>query len=99
VICGRGLIQHRPYAYSVLFVRSIASTPSRRLWVSGALIGVAAPIALATAAVGGTLTNGSANLVRWHVDPRAVDEHSAMPVTGIIEAEARVVAAYLPSKH
>lgn len=48
--------------------------------------------------IGGSLTNGSANLVRWLINPRAVNERSAMPVTGISEAEARIVTAYLLSK-
>lgn len=45
--------------------------------------------------IAGALTNEPHNLVRWLVNPSAVDPHTAMPVTGISEAEARVVAAYL----
>jgi cytochrome c1 len=48
--------------------------------------------------VGGTATNNSANLVRWLVNPRAIDPRTAMPVTGISEAEARSVADYLLSR-
>jgi cytochrome c2 len=33
--------------------------------------------------------------VRWIVNPRAVSPKTAMPVTGISEADARHVAAYL----
>jgi cytochrome c1 len=33
--------------------------------------------------------------VSWIVDPRALSPRTAMPVTGIGEAEAREVAAYL----
>jgi cytochrome c len=45
--------------------------------------------------VGGAATNDPGNLVRWLVNPRALDPNTAMPVSGINEAEARVVAAYL----
>ena len=45
--------------------------------------------------VGGVLTNRPDHLVRWIVNPRAVSPRTAMPVTGISEAEARHVAAYL----
>ena len=45
--------------------------------------------------IGGVLTNTPDNLRRWIVNPRAVSPKTAMPVTGISEAEARHVAAYL----
>jgi cytochrome c2 len=45
--------------------------------------------------LGGVLTNRPDHLVRWIVNPRAVSPRTAMPVTGITEAEARHVAAYL----
>jgi cytochrome c2 len=45
--------------------------------------------------IGGVLPNRPDNLVRWIVRPRAVNPKTAMPVTGISEAEARHVAAYL----
>ncbi|HEX4509573.1 MAG TPA: cytochrome c [Burkholderiaceae bacterium] len=35
------------------------------------------------------------NLVRWIVAPQAFSPHAAMPATGIDEAQARDVAAYL----
>jgi cytochrome c2 len=34
-------------------------------------------------------------MIRWIVNPRAVNPGTAMPVTGISPAEARHVAAYL----
>ncbi|MBW0003273.1 MAG: cytochrome c [Hyphomicrobiales bacterium] len=34
-------------------------------------------------------------LIRWIVAPQSLSPHSAMPATGITEAEARDVAAYL----
>jgi len=45
--------------------------------------------------IGGVLTNRPDHLVRWIVNPRAMNAKTAMPVTGISEAEARHVAAYL----
>jgi cytochrome c1 len=45
--------------------------------------------------IGGVLPNRPDDLVRWIVNPRAVSPKTAMPRTGISEAEARHVAAYL----
>ncbi len=45
--------------------------------------------------VGGVARNTAANMVAWIVDPRAMSPRTAMPATGITEAEARDVAAYL----
>ena len=45
--------------------------------------------------IAGKLPNGRANLVRWLINPASIDPHTAMPITGISEAEAQVVAAYL----
>jgi cytochrome c2 len=45
--------------------------------------------------LGGVLRNTPVNLVQWIVDPQRFLARSAMPVTGISEAEARDVAAYL----
>jgi mono/diheme cytochrome c family protein len=45
--------------------------------------------------VGGVVFNSPENLIRWIVSPQTFSEHSAMPTTGISEAEARDVAAYL----
>jgi cytochrome c2 len=45
--------------------------------------------------IGGVITNRPDHLVRWIVNPRALSPKTAMPVTGISEAEARHVAAYL----
>ncbi len=43
----------------------------------------------------GRLPQTPANLVRWIRDPQAVDPGTAMPATGVGEADARVMAAYL----
>jgi cytochrome c len=48
--------------------------------------------------VGGVVRNTADNLVAWIVDPRALSPRTAMPVTGISQAEARDVAAYLYSR-
>jgi cytochrome c2 len=48
--------------------------------------------------VGGVITNSPDNLVRWLVSPQTFSPRSAMPATGISEAEARDVAAYLYSR-
>lgn len=45
--------------------------------------------------VGGVANNSSENLVRWIVNPQSLSPSSAMPQTGISEAEARDAAAYL----
>jgi cytochrome c len=45
--------------------------------------------------IAGALTNGPDNLAKWIVNPRAIAHNTAMPVTGIGEEEARVLAAYL----
>ncbi|HEX2528920.1 MAG TPA: c-type cytochrome [Geminicoccus sp.] len=43
----------------------------------------------------GTIQNSPENLVDWIVDPRSMVPHTAMPMTGISEPEARTVAQYL----
>jgi cytochrome c2 len=45
--------------------------------------------------IGGVLQNTPDNLVHWIVSPRAFSPQTAMPDTGITEAEARHVAAFL----
>jgi cytochrome c len=48
--------------------------------------------------VGGVALNSPDNLARWVVSPQALSPRSAMPATGISEAEARDVVAYLYSR-
>jgi cytochrome c1 len=48
--------------------------------------------------VGGVAINTPDNLVGWIVSPQAFSPRSAMPATGISEAEARDVATYLYSR-
>jgi len=45
--------------------------------------------------IGGVTTNSPDHLIQWLVAPQAISPRSAMPATGISEAEARDVAAYL----
>jgi cytochrome c2 len=45
--------------------------------------------------IAGVATNTPDNLVQWIVTPQAFSPRTAMPATGIIESEARDVAAYL----
>ncbi|WP_407118881.1 c-type cytochrome [Bradyrhizobium sp. LMG 9283] len=45
--------------------------------------------------IAGVTTNTPDNLVQWIVTPQAFSPRTAMPATGITEAEARDVAAYL----
>jgi cytochrome c2 len=45
--------------------------------------------------VDGRLTNSPENLIAWIVDPHAIDPQNAMPPTGVGQAEARNMAAYL----
>src|SRR3569623_3132213 len=45
--------------------------------------------------IAGVATNTPDNLIRWSVTPQTFSPRSAMPATGISEAEARDVAAYL----
>jgi cytochrome c len=48
--------------------------------------------------VGGVVTNTPDNLVHWIVSPQSFSPKSAMPATGITEAEARDVATFLYSR-
>ena len=45
--------------------------------------------------LGGVASNTPDNLVGWIVNPRQFDPRSGMPLTGIGDAEARDIAAYL----
>src|SRR3954468_12943264 len=45
--------------------------------------------------VGGVVLNSPENLTQWVVSPQTFSPRTAMPATGISEAEARDVAAYL----
>jgi cytochrome c2 len=48
--------------------------------------------------VGGVAINSPDQLTQWIVSPQKLSSRSAMPATGITEAEAREVVAYLYSR-
>ena len=43
----------------------------------------------------GSRPNTADNLIEWIVNPRAVNPHTPMPITGISESEARDIVAFL----
>ena len=45
--------------------------------------------------IAGNLANTPENLVRWIMDPHAIEPGTAMPDVGLDEQQARDVAAYL----
>lgn len=47
--------------------------------------------------VAGVVVNNEENLVRWIMDPKAVNPGTAMPDLGVTELEARDIVAYLYS--
>lgn len=53
----------------------------------------------ARAYLGGVLPNTPGNMVRWLLDPPAVDPRTAMPNVGLSEADAADIAAYLLTLH
>jgi cytochrome c len=48
--------------------------------------------------IGGVAPNSPDNLIKWIVAPQTFSPRTAMPASGITEAEARDVAAYLYSR-
>ncbi len=49
--------------------------------------------------IGGVLPNTPDNLVRWLLDPPAIDPRTVMPSVGMSREEAQDIAAYLLSVH
>jgi cytochrome c1 len=45
--------------------------------------------------IAGVLPNSFENMVRWLREPQSVDSQTAMPDTGLTDADARDIAAYL----
>ena len=45
--------------------------------------------------IGGVLPNTRENMVRWLMDPRAIDPRSAMPALGMTQQEAHDIAAFM----
>lgn len=76
--------------YGCAGCHTIPGVPGADGKVGGALDGLREQVYL-----GGVLTNTPDNLVQWIVSPQRFSPNTAMPTTGITEAEARDVAAYL----
>lgn len=49
--------------------------------------------------IAGRLPNTQDNLRRWLIDPQAIKPHTAMPASGVGEADAWAIAAYLARLH
>jgi cytochrome c len=49
--------------------------------------------------IAGEIPNDGPNLIRWLMDPRAIEPKTDMPDLGISEEQARDIAAYLFSIH
>jgi len=49
--------------------------------------------------IAGRLPNTPDNLRRWLVDPQGVKPHTAMPASGVSDADAQTIAAYLGRLH
>jgi cytochrome c1 len=47
--------------------------------------------------IAGELANTEANLVRWIIDPQAVEPGTAMPNLHVTDADARNIASYIDS--
>ncbi|WP_208278570.1 c-type cytochrome [Massilia oculi] len=48
--------------------------------------------------IAGKLPNNQANMVRWLMDPQAIDPGNAMPNLGVSERDATDISAYLLSQ-
>jgi cytochrome c len=76
--------------YGCVGCHTIPDIPGADGEVGGSLAGINHRVYIA-----GVATNSPDNLIRWIVSPQAFSPRTAMPATGISEAEARDVAAYL----
>lgn len=76
--------------YGCAGCHTIPGVPGADGQVGGSLAGLRQRIYIA-----GVANNTADNLTRWIVSPQSFLPNSAMPATGISEAEARDVAAYL----
>jgi cytochrome c len=45
--------------------------------------------------IAGEIANNGPNLIRWIMDPKAIEPNTAMPDLGVSEQQARDIAAYL----
>jgi cytochrome c2 len=94
---ARELTQGEPDRAPVLMIRygcagchSIPGVPRALGQVGPALSGLSRRVY-----IGGAAVNTPEQLIAWLVDPRSFDARTAMPATGISNAEARDLAAYL----
>lgn len=69
--------------------------------VTGSDVHVGPPLAgmARRRSIAGELPNTQDNMVRWLLDPQAVDPDTAMLAMGLSERDARAVAAYLATLH
>jgi len=72
----------------------IPGVPGARGLVGPPLQGFGARVYIA-----GRFENTEPTLVRWIVNPPALEPTTAMPAVGVKESEARDIAAYLLSLH
>lgn len=83
---GRALL--RPYGCAQC--HTIPGVPGADGLIGPSLAGIANRVY-----VGGVVTNTPQNLIRWIMDPQAIDAKTAMPAVGVTEDQARDIAAYL----
>lgn len=76
--------------YGCAGCHTIPGIPGADGQVGGSLAGLSKRVY-----VGGVLANTPDHLVQWIVSPETFSSRTAMPKTGISEAEARDLAAYL----
>ncbi|WP_420129396.1 c-type cytochrome [Longimicrobium sp.] len=69
---------------------TIPGVPGAHALVGPPLEGIAGRMYIA-----GVLTNTPQHMMRWIMDPPAVDSATAMPNVGVTEKDARDIAAYL----
>jgi cytochrome c2 len=85
---GRGAVAIRKYGCGSC--HTIPGIPGARARVGPPLTSIAARIYLA-----GELPNTPDNMRQWIRHPREVEPRTAMPDTGVTEADSRDIAAYL----
>lgn len=83
---GRGLVRSHGCAQC----HTVPGVPGANGQVGPPLAGIASRVY-----VGGVVTNTPDHMVRWIMNPKAIDPRTAMPNLGIPEEQARDIAAYL----
>lgn len=77
-------------AYGCVQCHTIPGVPGANGLVGPPLAGIANRVY-----IGGVVTNTPDNIVRWIMNPKAIDPMTAMPFLGVHDAQARHMAAYL----